>query len=61
MNVTRDACEQLDDIDPRKIVLDNNDKATRDGNIRDGCNDLMDGPEIRRAELPSLIMEEGNA
>jgi len=60
MNATSDVCERLDGIDPQKIVLNYNNKAVRDRNTRDGCNDLMDGPEIQRAELSSLIMEEEN-
>jgi len=59
MNATSDVCERLDGIDPQKIVLDYNDKAVCDLSTGDSCNDRMDGPEIQRAELSCLVMEEG--
>ena len=54
MNVTSDICVSLDHGNPQKIFSGYNNKAGRDRNARDRCNDLIDGPEIQRAELSSL-------
>jgi hypothetical protein len=49
MSATSDVCMSIDGGDPQKIFFGYNNKAVRDRNTRDGCNDLIDGPEIQRA------------